>query len=628
MPAAPKIQDYAAIGDGRTVALISREGSLDWFCPPRFGDPSLFAGLLDARVGGAWSIAPAGDFQTERRYLDDTNVLQTRFQTALGAFVLTDFMPVASEDEKRRRLWPEQELIRRVDCEEGEVETVVRFDPRPDFGRARFSLQDGGKWGLRVDLGSQLFTLLSDLKFSTNPDGGAWARFRLRAGESATFSLLYSTEGPAVLPPPAELYAEKLELTTEWWRRWAARALYEGPHREQVVRSALALKLLSFAPSGAVVAAPTTSLPERIGGSLNWDYRFCWLRDAAFTARALLGLGYRAEADAFFSWMLHTTRLTRPEIHVLYDVYGRIPPAERELTHLRGFADSRPVRVGNAARGQLQLDIYGGVVEAASYYIKEGGELDRDERRMLRDLGEYARRHWREPDNGIWEPRGPRRRHTFSQARCWVALDRLVKLHHQGRLPEIPLESFASERERIRRDIEENCWNPRLESYTQTRGGETLDAALLFLALHGFEDPASDRMRGTYRQIQKRLGVGPGLIYRYEQSIPAGEGAFAICCFWVADFLAHGGGALSEARESFAQTLSHANDLGLFAEEIDPRTGDALGNFPQAFTHVGLINAALSIAEREKRERERGTKDRRKSGFDISEERKHPGARR
>lgn len=625
---APKIQDYAAIGDGRSVALISRDGSLDWLCQPRFDDPALFAGLLDPRAGGAWSIAPADDFQTDRRYLDDTNVLQTRFQTASGVLVLTDFMPAASEEEKRRRLWPEQEILRRVDCEQGEVETRVRFDPRPNFGRDRVSIRDAGKFGLRIERGSHLITLLSDVAWTPDADGGASARFRLRTGEAATFSLLYSAEGPAVLPPPGELYAEKLKLTTEWWRRWAARARYEGPHRDQVVRSALALKLLIHAPSGAVVAAPTTSLPERIGGPLNWDYRFCWLRDAAFTVRALLGLDYRDEADAFFSWMLHATRLTRPEIRVLYDVYGRTPPPERELTHLRGHAGSRPVRLGNGAMGQLQLDMYGGVVEAASYFIQEGGELDRNERTMLRDLGEYARQHWREPDNGIWEPRGPRQRHTFSITRCWVALDRLVKLHHQGRLPEVAVDAFAHEREIIRRDVEENCWNPRLRSYTQIRGGDTLDAALLLMAFHGFEDPASDRMRGTHRQIQKRLGVGPGLTYRYDQSIPAGEGAFAICCFWMADFLARGGGTLREARESFAHTVSHGNDLGLFAEEIDPRTGDALGNFPQAFTHVGLINAALSLAEREKREREQGTEDRRESGFDVSEETKHPGERR
>lgn len=629
MATAPKIQDYGAIGDGRSVALVSRWGSIDWLCWPRFDDPALFAGILDHDAGGFWSIAPADDCRTQRRYIDDTNVLETRFQTESGSLILTDFMPAASEEEKAGRLWPEQELIRRVDCDGGEIEVVARYNPRPDFGRAKVSVIDAGKLGLRTRWGAHLITLLSEVRWTLDDDGrGVSARFRLKAGESATFSLLYSTEGPAILPSVEELYAEKFELTIQWWRKWAARCRYDGPHRDEVVRSALALKLLSFAPSGAVVAAPTTSLPERVGGDLNWDYRFCWLRDASLTIRALLGLGYFEEADAFFSWMLHATQLTRPEIRVLYDVYGRKPEPEKSLDHLRGYADSRPVRVGNGAMGQLQLDMYGGVVEAASFFIQEGGELSADERRMLHDLASYARRHWREPDNGIWEPREERKHNTFSQTRCWVALDRVIKLHEDGRLPDVSMDGFADDRDEIRRDVEENCWNPNLQSYTQGRGGDTLDAVLLLMGLHGFEDPASDRMRGTYRQIQKRLRVGPGLIYRYEQSIPAGEGAFAISCFWVADFLARGGGTLDEARAWFKQTLTYANDLGLFAEEIDPKSGDALGNFPQAFTHVGLINAALSIVEREKQERGREAQDREEVGFDVSAESQHQEANR
>jgi GH15 family glucan-1,4-alpha-glucosidase len=346
-------------------------------------------------------------------------------------------------------------------------------------------------------------------------------------------------------------------------------------------------------------------LPERVGGNLNWDYRFCWLRDAAFTVRALFGLGYREDAEAFVSWMLHATRLTHPELRVFYDVYGESPPDEMELPHLRGYADSRPVRVGNAARDQFQLDMYGGLIHAVGHFVREGGELDREERAFLRHLGEYACRHWREPDNGIWEARDRREHYTLSRVLCWVALDQLLEMHRQGRLPGLPAERLTRDREQIRRDIEEGCWNARLESYTQVRGGDGLDAALLLLPCHGYAEASSDRMRRTYRCLQERLGAGPGLIYRYEQSLQAGEGAFAICCFWVADFLARGGGSLQQAHESFAQTLAYANDLGLFAEEIDPRTGDAVGNFPQAFTHVGLINAALSLAEREEREHPR-----------------------
>jgi GH15 family glucan-1,4-alpha-glucosidase len=601
MREAPKIQDYAAVGDGRSVALVSRGGSLDWLCWPRFDSPSLFAGLLDPEVGGSWVIAPTQPSRAERCYIGGTNVLQTRFETADGVATLTDFMPAASEEDKRR-LWPEHELLRRVECERGEVEVEVRFDPRPDYGRARVTLRDAGPLGIRLERGSTLLTLRGDTKLAPVA-GGMTGRVRLRAGESVAFSLTYALEGPAVLAPLGDAVAEKLDLTAGWWRRWAARCRYDGPYRDAVVRSALALKLMTYAPSGAIVAAPTTSLPERTGGDLNWDYRFCWLRDAAFTARALFGLGYQEEAEAFCSWMLHATRLTRPELRVIYDVYGESNPEETELPHLRGYAGSRPVRIGNATRNQLQLDVYGEVVEAVTHFVQSGGDLDRETQQLLRHFGEYVCRHWREPDNGIWEPRGERRHNTHSKLLCWVALDRLLDLHRRGRLRGIPAEQFAGSREQIRREIEERGWSPALESYTQVLGGATLDTTVLLMAFHGFEEASSDRMRRTYRRLQERLGAGPGLIYRYEQSFEGREGAFAMCSFWLAEFLARGGGSLEEAHRTFGQTLAHSNDLGLFAEEIDPRTGDALGNFPQAFTHVGLINAALSLAEREERER-------------------------
>jgi GH15 family glucan-1,4-alpha-glucosidase len=601
MRATPKIQDYAVIGDGRSAALVSLDGSIDWLCWPRFDSPSLFGGLLDQQVGGAWSIRPTEPARAERRYIDGTNVLQMRFRTSTGALVLTDFMPAASEEEKRHQLWPEQELVRQAACEQGEVEVQVHFDPRPDYGRARITIRDAGKLGLRLEMGSRLITLRGDISLAPAVEGGVSARVKLRAGESIAFSLTYAAEGPAVLPPLGDLVARKLALTVGWWQRWAARARYNGPYRDQVVRSALALKLLIYAPSGAMIAAPTTSLPERVGGELNWDYRFCWLRDAAFTARALFGLGYTEEAEAFVSWMLHATRLTRPELRVIYDVYGESNPEETELPHLRGYAGSRPVRVGNATRNQLQLDVYGEVIEAVTHFVHRGGELDRETQRMLRHFGEYVCRHWPEPDNGIWEPRDNRQHNTHSRLLCWVALDRLLEMHRRGRLPGIPADKFREDREQIRREIEGRGWNPRLESYTQVLGGDTLDATVLLMAFHGFEEASSGRMQQTYRRIQERLGAGPGLLYRYEKSLEGGEGAFALCCFWIAEFLARGGGSGEAAHDAFAHTLGYANDLGLFSEEIDAKTGDALGNFPQAFTHVGLINAALSLAERDER---------------------------
>ena len=532
MRAIPKIQDYAAIGDGRSAALVSRDGSIDWLCWPRFDSPSFFGALLDQPSGGAWIITPLEPARTERRYLDRTNVLQTRFQTATGMVVLTDFMPAVSEEEKRRMLLPEHELIRRLECEQGEVEMLIRFDPRPDYGRAKITIRDAGKLGLRIEIGASLVTLLSDVKLRPNAEGGVSARAKLRGGEAVAFSLSYSAEGPAVLAPLGDLITRKLALSVEWWQRWAGRARYSGPYRDQVVRSALALKLMIYAPSGAMIAAPTTSLPERVGGDLNWDYRFCWLRDAAFTARALFGLGYEEEAEAFVSWMLHATRLTRPELRVIYDVFGERNLEEKELPHLEGYASSRPVRIGNATRDQLQLDVYGEVIEAVTHFVKQEGELDRETQKMLRHFGEFVCRHWNEPDNGIWEPRDERQHFTHSRLLCWVALDRLLEMHSQGRLRGIPVEAFTKHRAEIRKDIEDRGWSEKLECYTQALDGDTLDTTVLLLAFHGFDEASSLRMRQTYQRIQERLGAGPGLLYRYEKSFEGREGAFALCSFF------------------------------------------------------------------------------------------------
>jgi len=601
MKPTPKIQDYAVIGDGRSAALVSRDGSIDWLCWPQFDSPSFFGALLDRELGGSWSISPTAIERIERSYIDQTNVLQTRFFASTGIAVVTDFMPAASEEEKRRRLWPEHELVRRLECEAGEVEIQSYYNPRPDYGRAKTVIRESGKLGLRIELGPVLITLRSDIAMALPPEGTAASRFSLRAGQSVDFSLTYSAEGPAVLPPLGDLVSEKLALTIDWWQRWADRVKYEGPHRDQVVRSALVLKLMSYAPSGAIIAAPTTSLPERIGGDLNWDYRFCWLRDAAFTARALFGLGFKEEANAFVSWMLHATRLTRPKLQVLYDVYGGSRGKETELSHFKGYAGSRPVRVGNHAGVQFQLDVYGEVIEAVAHFVQSGGELDRETQKMLLHFGEYVCRNWQKPDSGIWESRAPGQHYTHSRLLCWVALDRLIDLHTQGRMCEIPVEQFQNSREQIRKDIEERGWNASLESYTQVLEGDTLDASVLLMAAHQFDEASSERMQQTHRRIRERLSPAPGLLYRKEQSLTMGEGAFGISCFWDVDFLARGGGTLEESQRAFTQAVAYANDLGLFAEEIDPQTGDALGNFPQAFTHVGLINAALSLVERQGR---------------------------
>jgi GH15 family glucan-1,4-alpha-glucosidase len=603
MSPTPKILDYAIVGDGRSAALVSRDGAVDWLCWPRFDSPSLFAAILDRKLGGAWSIQPTLPAGSERRYIDDTNVLETRFHCNTGVVRLTDFMPAISEGEKRRMLLPEHELLRRAEVEAGQVEMHVRFDPRPDYGRAKITIRDATVFGLRIGIGSGLVTLTSDTHLDPSPEGGVAARITLRAGESINFSLTFARDGPAVLPPLGELVLRKLALTTEWWRGWSSLVTYSGRYRDQVVRSALALKLMLYAPSGAVVAAPTTSLPERIGGDRNWDYRLCWLRDAAFTARALFGLGYQDEGEAFVSWLLHATRLTRPELRVVYDVYGNRAAKESELSHLQGYAHSRPVRIGNAAREQLQLDVYGEVVEAVTHFLSGGRTLDRETQKMLRQFGTYVCRHWQEPDNGIWESRGRRQQYTHSRLLCWVALDRLLKMHSDSQCHGLPVDEFRKHRDELRHELQERAWNQKLESYTQILDGDTVDATVLLMAFHEFEKASSRRMQRTFQSVEKQLGAGPGLLYRNEQPFEDREGAFAMCSFWISEFLARGGGSLEAAHKAFDKTLGYANDVGLFAEEIDPHTGDGLGNFPQAFTHVGLINAALSLAERDEKEK-------------------------
>lgn len=593
------ISDYALIGDCRGAGLVSRDGSLDWLCLPRFDSPALFAALLDADAGGRFRIRPVGAFRAERRYLPDTPIVETTFHCPGGTVILRDLLPVASEGDKARALAPEHEILREVVGLAGEVDLEIRYDPRPDYGRTRPVLRPRGALGLWCAVGGAVLILQSELALTPARDGrGASGRARLRAGERAYLSLSYSREAPAVLPPLGVHARARIARSARWWRAWAGRCAYRGPYREAVVRSALTLKLLAYAPSGAVVAAPTTSLPERLGGARNWDYRYCWLRDASFTVRALVALGYDDEATAYLGWLLHATRLTRPELQVLYDVFGGTRLPERELPHLAGYRGSRPVRVGNDACGQLQLDVYGEVVDAAARLTGRGGRLDRDTIRLLDGLGRTVCRRWREPDEGIWEGRAGRSQHTHSKALCWVALDRLIALHEAGQRG-LSVALFRRERAALRATIEARGYNARLGSYTQVFDGAALDASLLTLPLYGYLPADHPRMRGTLARILARLGHDD-LVYRYDaeadDGLAPGEGAFGVCSFWAVECIARAGDRAAATR-AFERLLTRGNDVGLFAEEIDPGTGAALGNFPQAFTHVGLINAALTLAE-------------------------------
>jgi GH15 family glucan-1,4-alpha-glucosidase len=595
----PPIEHYAIIGDCRSAGLVSRDGSLDWLCLPRFDSPSIFAAVLDAANGGRFLVRPIGEFRTERRYLANTNVLETVFRTPTGACVLRDLMSVSSEGDKRAHLTPEHEVLRQLEGLEGEVEVEILYAPRPDYGRVRPMLEQRGALGLRCEVDGTSLTLRSELPLAlTDGDRSARGVSRIRSGENRYFSLTYSAEAPAVVPLLGEIARGRIDRTIRWWQEWANRCTYEGPYRAAVVRSALALKLMTYAPSGALVAAPTTSLPEAIGGVRNWDYRYCWLRDASFTLRALFTLGYQEEAEAYIGWLLHATRLTWPELQVLYDVFGEAKLPERELEHLEGYAGSRPVRIGNDAHGQLQLDVYGEVINGAARLLDRGGRFDRDTSRMLDGLGRTVCRRWREPDEGIWEGRSGRFHHTHSKVLCWVALDRLVEMHEAGYL-EVSVDLFRANRDEIRQEVETHGYNERIGSYTRTFDGEEMDASLLTLPLYGYVEGTHPRMRSTCARIQEKLARG-GLVYRYEtgtdDGLPPGEGAFGICSFWAVECVARGGNVRAATR-TFERLLSRANDVGLFAEEIDPDTGAALGNFPQAFTHIGLINAALTLAD-------------------------------
>lgn len=582
------------IGDCRTAALVSRAGSIDWLCLPDFSSSSIFAGLLDPARGGSCSLRPRDPFFTaERRYVAHTAVLETDFTTEDGSARVLDLMPI---DDGAGSLQPMREVLRAVEGMGGTIEIEVRLDVRPDYARCRVKPRKRGPLGWAYVWGNEVLIVHSDI--ALRPEGDALVgTVALGVGERRYLSLAYTKGDPAVLPPLGKHAEERIAGTIAWWRDWTQRCRYSGPWREEVVRSVVTLKLMTYTLSGAIVAAPTTSLPEAIGKGRNWDYRYCWLRDAGLTTQALLATGYREEALAFLGWMLHATRLTWPELQVMYDVFGRTRLNESELTHLAGYESSRPVRIGNDAYRQRQLDIYGEVVTAARAALSGNGRLDSESARMLAGLGDVVCRQWRESDSSIWEVRGPLRHYTFSKVMCWAALDGLLALHDDGALalPPAKVELFGRERAAIGQAIERRGFNANLNSYASVLDGDKVDASLLLMACIGYKEADDPRMRATYDRIHQRLGRN-GLLHRYERfdGIAGVEGAFGICGFWAIDNLAKRG-EIDAAERRFRHMLSFANDLGLYAEEIDVASGAALGNFPQAFTHVGLINAAVAI---------------------------------
>ncbi len=575
---------------------MARDGSIDWLCWPRFDSPALFAALLDRERGGCCRIAPVDPpSHVEREYLSGTAIIATTFHTASGAVRVTDFMPVADADVCHRTLRPDRELIRIVEGISGRVDVAIEYRPRPDFTTVP-RLRDRGTLGVYCEQRGRVTAMRCSLPVDVDVAAArVTGRVTVVAGERHCMVLTFADRAELVLPLLGKVADEKLVHTRDWWRAWSSGNTYRGPWREMVARSAITLKLLCFAPSGAVVAAPTTSLPEHLGGTRNWDYRYCWIRDASLTLQSLFDLGYAAEAEAFVSWMLYTTRITRPQLRVLYDVYGNHRLRERTVPGLQGYAGSQPVRLGNGAHRQLQLDVYGEALDAVHAFEARGGRLCRSSRAMLKDWAGVAATRWNDADNGIWEDRSECRQHTYSMAMCWVALERFCQLADTQQLSDHKLAEHRQVQQEIRDCIARRGFNRELGAYTRRLDGTDVDASLLLLARHGYVDASCDEMAGTYRVIEQRLAQN-GLLYRYrtDDGLPPGEGTFGICSFWAVTYLALAG-RLDEAEARFNHVLSFANDVGLLSEEIDADTGAALGNFPQAFTHVGLIDAALTI---------------------------------
>ena len=584
------IRDYAIVGDGRTAALVSRGGSVDWWCLPNLDSPSVFGAVLDARRGGRWVLGPEDPAQAERRYVSGTNVLETTYATAKGRVRVTDVMTLPGPG-----LSPSRELARRVEGLDGRVAMRWRIEPRFGYGLGRTRIEPRTPFPVATSGSTALAACAWEAGRIDIDAGGVAGRFEARAGTRATLAVVAAYGEPLIFPSRDDV-ERRIEATAAFWRDWSARLTYRGPWRDAVVRSALALKLLVFAPSGAIAAAPTTSLPEAIGGERNWDYRFSWIRDSAFTLESLLQLGCEAEARAFFWWFMHATQLTLPRLHVLYRLDGATHTPERSLP-LDGYRGSRPVRIGNGAAAQLQLDTYGELVDAAYQYAHRGHTLGRDAAQDIASIADFVCTKWREPDSGIWEVRAAPRHYTQSKAMCWVALDRAGRLAERGDIPGRGAARWAREAAAIRRYIEERCWSDAQQSYVWYAGTDGLDASLLLLAIERYDRPDAPRMRTTIDAVQRELATGV-LLHRYtgDDGLAGGEGAFVCCSFWLAEALAISG-RRRDAEQLMDDLVAVANDVGLYAEEIEPASRAFLGNFPQALVHLALISAAVALQE-------------------------------
>jgi GH15 family glucan-1,4-alpha-glucosidase len=589
------IEDHGAIGDMRSLALVAKNGTIDFLCWPRFDSPTIFASLLDPRKGGSFELRPVVDVARQKQmYLPDTNILITRFLEDDGLAEVSDFMWVREDGT------PGQRLVRRVKAVQGEVRLRMRFCPRFDYARCGHRIEHTSEGPVFVpeDTGPVLRLRSPDITL-TIEKGDAVAEFTLRQDETAAFILEEVRPGEASPAQAERFVSESFKETANFWTGWIARSTYKGRWREMVDRSALALKLMTSAEFGSVVAAPTFGLPETLGGQRNWDYRFTWIRDASFTVYAFIRLGFMDEAKAYMRWIEKRAGepCGRGPLQLMYGIDGRHELPETELDHLAGYAGSRPVRIGNAAYSQLQLDIYGELMDSVYLANKYGVPVSYDEWRNLSSMIDWVCENWRRPDEGIWEVRGGMREFLHSRVMTWVAVDRAIRLAVKRSLP-APMARWAQTRDEIHASIHEEFFDEKQQAFMQYKGATGLDAAALMMPLVRFVAPDDPRWLSTLKAIGERL-THDSLVFRYDadesevDGLDGVEGSFTMCSFWYVEALARAGD-LRKARLLFEKMLTYANHLGLYAEELGPK-GQHLGNFPQAFTHLSLISAAYYL---------------------------------
>lgn len=582
------IRDYGVIGDMHSAAMVSRDGSIDWLCFPRFDSPSVFAAILDDKRGGCFAIRPAGEHRFSQAYLPDTNVLLTSFQTDAGRATVIDFMPVAADIAVS-----EHEVIRIVRCESGQMVLDCLFQPRLDYGRGRTRLTPASR-GVVARNGEACLSLASPVPFDIGDDT-AQATIALGAGESAAFVLRWDEKAPRPLVD-YDIHG-KLGNTQAYWATVARDWHYHGRWAEAIKRSGLVLHQLLYAPTGAICAAVTTSLPEWISSHRNWDYRYCWLRDAALTLDIFHRLGHAVDTSSFMAWLGDLSSTSGNGVQALYGIGCETEVPEYILDHFEGYKSSGPVRIGNAAAGQFQLDVYGEVVLSFASFYRAGGHISDALWALTESLVEAAVSNWRLPDHGIWEVRGERRHFVYSKLMCWVALDRGIRLAKALGKP-VDLQRWQQARRAIRRDVLARSWNEQVGSFVQSYGSDVLDASVLFMPMVGFLPAKDPLMESTILRIQQELAAN-GLVRRYlpwqaDNGLGTDEGTFTMCTFWLVGCLIQLG-RLEEAQRLFERVISLSNHVGLFSEVVDPQSGEFLGNYPQALTHIALIHTARNL---------------------------------